>query len=231
MSVRHLRHGELRVALHELRPGTGLPVLLLHGLHGSAADWRAHGDALATLSGPVFALDFAGHGDSDWRVGGAYMPELFAADADAALAELGPCIVVGMGLGAYVALLLAGARPESVRAAVLLPGPGLDGGGALPDPARIAERAERFAAAAAERRTRRGGTDPLVVVCEEDVRPTDYARNLATGARRIVLVADESVAAPWWRAMRGLPQVESGASSAGAALAGLGALLEREAAR
>jgi pimeloyl-ACP methyl ester carboxylesterase len=231
MSVRHLRHGELRLALHELRAGAGLPVLLLHGLHGSAADWRAHGDELTALARPVFALDFAGHGESDWRVGGAYMPELFAADADAALAELGPCVVVGMGLGAYVALLLAGARPELVRAAVLLPGAGLDGGGPLPDPERIEERAQRFAAAAAERRTRRGGTDPLVVLCEEDVRPVDYARGLAGSARRIVLVADESVAAPWWAAVRGLPQVEAGGSSAAAALAGLGALLEREAAR
>jgi hypothetical protein len=136
-----------------------------------------------------------------------------------------------MGLGAYVALLLAGARPELVRAAVLLPGDGLDGGGPLPDPERIEERAQRFAAAAAERRTRRGGTDPLVVLCEEDVRPVDYARGLAGSARRIVLVADESVAAPWWAAVRGLPQVEAGGSSAAAALAGLGALLEREAAR
>ena len=55
------------------------------------------------------------------------------ADADAALAHLGPATVYGRGLGAYVALLIAGARPDLVRGAVLDDGPGLVGGGSRAD--------------------------------------------------------------------------------------------------
>ena len=54
------------------------------------------------------------------------------ADADAALARLGRATLLGRGLGAYVALLLAGARPKPVRGAILCDGPGLAGGGSRP---------------------------------------------------------------------------------------------------
>ena len=47
-------------------------------------------------------------------------------------AHLGPATLHGRGLGAYVALLTAGARPDLVRGAVLDDGPGLAGGGAEP---------------------------------------------------------------------------------------------------
>jgi pimeloyl-ACP methyl ester carboxylesterase len=51
------------------------------------------------------------------------------ADADAALAHLGRATIAGRGLGAYIGLLLAGGRPQQVRGAILLDGPGLAGGG------------------------------------------------------------------------------------------------------
>ena len=63
--------------------------------------------------GPVWALDFTGHGASTVPRGGGYTAEVLMADADAALAHLGPATVLGRGLGAYVALLLAGARPRA----------------------------------------------------------------------------------------------------------------------
>ena len=59
------------------------------------------------------------------------------ADVDVALAELGPSTVVGRGLGAYIALLIAGARPQLVRGAVLCDGPGLFGGGVGPTSATV----------------------------------------------------------------------------------------------
>ena len=124
-----LRHGWVTLALRRLREGEGQPLLLLHALHGSSADW---GTGPETWPGPICALDFAGHGRSGWVRGGVYYPELLAADADAALAELGAAVLVGAGLGAYAALLVAGARPASVPAAVLLPGAGLEGGGGEP---------------------------------------------------------------------------------------------------
>jgi pimeloyl-ACP methyl ester carboxylesterase len=125
MTVRMLRHNRIDLALHTLRDGVGTPLLLLHGL-GEAApaqpprwagDWR----------GPVTALDFTGHGRSTIPTGGGYTAEILLADADVALAELGTATVVGRGLGAYVALMLAGARPQQVHGAILCDGPGLVG--------------------------------------------------------------------------------------------------------
>ena len=46
--------------------------------------------------------------------------------------------MLGRGLGAYVALLLAGARPDAVRGAILFDGPGILGGGTGPGPSVVA---------------------------------------------------------------------------------------------
>src|SRR2546421_597562 len=58
----HLRHARAELALHELRSGPGTPLLLLHGLAERSPD--ALPPHLAEWPGPVFALDFVGHGDS-----------------------------------------------------------------------------------------------------------------------------------------------------------------------
>lgn len=137
--VTWLTHNRVRLALHHLRTeGRERPLLLLHGLGESsptevprwAVDWP----------GPVVALDFTGHGQSTVPVGGGYGAEIMLADADAALASLTDTdeaaargvTVVGRGLGAYVALMLAGARAALVHGAVLCDGPGLHGGAVGP---------------------------------------------------------------------------------------------------
>jgi pimeloyl-ACP methyl ester carboxylesterase len=205
-----LTHGRCQLALHERHRGAGTPLLLLHALRGSSEDWSP--DVVESWSGPVLALDFAGHGRSDWHRGGVYTPELFAADADAAAAHIGPCRVAGAGLGAYVALLLAGARPDAVCAALLLPGAGLAGGGALPDfgaeGQRIA-RTRREELALAEQVEPPGAgeaarVDPFVQWCDGDVRPVDYAETFAASARRILLAEDGDPRPPWWEAVRRL---------------------------
>jgi pimeloyl-ACP methyl ester carboxylesterase len=123
-----LKHNRVELALHTLRAaGTGRPLLLLHGL-GERSPERVPHD-LERWPGPVHALDFTGHGASTLPKGGGYTSELLMADADTALAHLGEATVVGRGLGAYVALLLAGGRPTQVRGAILRDGPGLCGGG------------------------------------------------------------------------------------------------------
>jgi pimeloyl-ACP methyl ester carboxylesterase len=190
-AARRFSHGELTLALHELRGGNGTALLLLHQLGGSSADWGAPPEG---WPGPVFALDFAGHGASERRAGGAYVPELLAADTDAALELLGPCRLAGAGIGAYVALLLAGARPERVPAALLLPGRGLDGGGPLPDPLR----GRTFIASPGAD----GGADPMVWSCDADARPPDYALAFASTARRLLLAEDGGARPPWWEAIR-----------------------------
>ena len=65
-------------------------------------------DFAADWPGPVYALDFTGHGRSDVPAGGGYSAEILLADADHALAHLGTATVVGRGLGAYIALMLGG---------------------------------------------------------------------------------------------------------------------------
>ncbi|MEM8904414.1 MAG: alpha/beta hydrolase, partial [Actinomycetota bacterium] len=138
MRVRFLTHVRVQLGLHELRTGDGRPLLLLHGLGertpAEVPDWL---DPL--WPGPVLGLDFTGHGVSTIPVGGGYTCETLMADADAVLAEVGAVTVLGRGVGAYVALLLAGARPDAVRGAVLTAGPGLAGGGAGPTDNPVAD--------------------------------------------------------------------------------------------
>jgi pimeloyl-ACP methyl ester carboxylesterase len=201
-----IRHERVSLALHELRPGAGKPLLLLHALGGSAGEWsRMPSD----WPGPVYALDFSGHGDSARVAGGAYTPELLVGDADAALARLGTACLAGAGLGAWVALLLAGARPDHVPAALLLPGAGLAGGGAVPDfqaPVN-AEWVERT-----DVRLRRGGEgtggDPHLLLLAHDLRPVDYAEAFAARARRLLFGEDGDPRPPWWEAAAKRASVE-----------------------
>jgi len=194
-----LRHGRVRLALHPLRAGAGPALLWLHALHSSAA-----GLASPTIDWPgaVFAVDFCGHGRSGWIAGGAYTPELLAGDGDAALARVGPACLAGEGIGAYVALLLAGARPELVPAALLLPGAGLEGGGSLPDfSGRMDPEWARQASRPAAAGDAAGEADPLVCALESDARPIDYAEAFAVRARRLVLAEDGGLRPAWWEAV------------------------------
>jgi pimeloyl-ACP methyl ester carboxylesterase len=190
------------LALHELRRGDGPALLLLHALFGSAADWRA---GAAAWRGPVYALDFCGHGASDWVAGGAYSPELLAGDADVALARIGTACVAGAGIGAWAALLLAGARPDHVPAALLLPGHGLAGAGPVPEPERGASdewlRVSDARLVQPARGTAGVSTDPLVMQLDRDLRPLDYAEAFASRARRVLLVEDGSERPAWWQAI------------------------------
>ena len=161
-----LRHARAELALHELRNGEGRPLLLLHGLAERApAALPAH---LEEWPGPVYALDFVGHGASTLPRGGGYTAEMLLADADTALRHLGEATVLGRGLGAYVALLLAGARPDAVRGAIVFDGPGILGGGTGPGPSVVAAVDDAAPAP----------PDPFALAeLSRDIRPPDYATN------------------------------------------------------
>jgi len=159
-----LRHSRVELALHELRAGSGRPLLLLHGL-GERTPPAAPPE-LAPWSGPIFGLDFTGHGESSLPRGGGYTAEGLMGDADTALRHIGQATLVGRGLGAYVALLLAGARPREVRGAILRDGLGLAGGGPSPGTPQIAF----------PNPDGRGAPDPFALAeLARDVRPPDYA--------------------------------------------------------
>lgn len=207
MTTTMLTHVKVQLALHELRPGAGRPLLLLHGL-GEHTPASTPGFA-AAWPGPVFGLDLTGHGASSRAPGGGYTAEILMADVDAALAHLGPVTVVGRGVGAYVALLIAGARPELVVGAVLCDGPGLSGGGPAPhSPSVVARRADDVAVAA-----QHGMPDPFALAeLSRDVRPEDYATTYARQALQFSgLDAPLAIAAvtrpPWLAAVAAEPGV------------------------
>lgn len=190
----YLTHGRIELALHTLRAGNGPLLLLLHGLgeHSPASLPPEYGD----WPGAVYALDFTGHGQSTVPRGGGYTAELLQADVDVALAKLGPATVVGRGLGAYVAVLIAGGRPELVQGAILRDGTGLAGGApgsspyiGFPEPTHITP------------------PDPFAIVeLATDVRPPDYITEFVrlaaeySGCPRPISVC-ASERAPWLNAV------------------------------
>jgi pimeloyl-ACP methyl ester carboxylesterase len=207
-----LCHSRGKVALHELASGPGPTLLCLHAVGGSATDFRG-----IAWPGRVLALDFVGHGASSRLRSGAYFPEVIALDADAALTHAGSACVIGAGVGAYVALMLAAARPARVPAALLVSGAGLDGGGELPDWSGDRDGFERWSS-----------FDPLLPSCdpavrrlERDVRPCDYARDFALCARRLLFCDDVEPGPPWWQAAREAPSAVRAAAERSAALAQL----------
>jgi len=213
--VKRIASGRSEVALHELSSGAGPTLLALHALGGSSRDFAALAEH---WPGRVLALDFAGHGDSDWARGGSYTPELHAADADTVLHESGEVCVAGAGLGAYVALLLAGVRPGLVRAALLLPGRGLEGGGPEPHRERAPEVRDVLQMLDASSARPRPAFDPMLRACETDPRPADYARAYADAARRLLLVEDGGARPPWWEAARAAACAEVASTDAADAL-------------
>ncbi len=192
MSVTLLQHNRVQLALHHLRDGTGRPLLLLHGL-GESSPVSVPFWANA-WTGPIAALDFTGHGQSTLPAGGGYSAEILLADADAALAELGEATVVGRGLGAYVALMISGARAPSVRGAVLADGPGLAGGAVGPTSQSVVRLQPRSAA-----------PDPYAMYeLSHDLRPPDYAslfvRLAVEGSGLDEPIAVSAVVRPPWLA-------------------------------
>jgi pimeloyl-ACP methyl ester carboxylesterase len=198
-----LVHSKTRLALHTLREGDGRSLLLLHGLGERSA--TAVPAEVASWPGPIHALDFTGHGASSVPIGGGYTAEVLMADADTALLHLGEATVHGRGLGAYVALLVAGARPDAVIGAILDDGPGLAGGGPVPASPFIVSIDPRAVPP----------PDPYALAeLSHDVRPPDYATSFVRQATQLSPL-DEPIAvvaasrAEWLQAVAAEPGVRT----------------------
>ncbi len=100
--------------------GAGEPVLLLHGLGGSRANWQPQLEAL-TARYRVVRYDIRGHGDSDKPRRGYRLPTL-AADAATLIRDLGlgSAHVVGLSLGGMIGLQLAIDSPQLVRSLTIV---------------------------------------------------------------------------------------------------------------
>jgi pimeloyl-ACP methyl ester carboxylesterase len=186
-----LTHARVTLALHELRGSTNgmRPLLHLHGL--GLRSPKELPSELAAWPGPVYALDFTGHGDSTVPKAGGYTPETLIGDVDAAIEHLGEVTLIGRGLGAYVALLTAGARADAVKGAILCDGPGIGGGGPVPGTPTVV-RIDPNAPVP---------PDPFALLeLSKDVRPPDYAVDFTrlTGATSRNPFAIVARARPEW---------------------------------
>ncbi len=119
--------------------GGGPPLVLLHGFTGSAANWQPH-SAVFEKQFRIIAVDLLGHGGSDSPVDRArYRMERCVENLILVFDHLGleRVSLLGYSMGGRVALHVAAAHPERIRALALE--------SASPGLADPAERAARMA--------------------------------------------------------------------------------------
>lgn len=127
-AIRVIRESRGRVAGDAIKlafgywPGRGAPVVALHGLTASYLNFIGVAECLSGRL-PLLALDLRGRGDSD-KPEGPYGFSQHAKDVAAAMLSfgLGPSLVVGHSMGAFIAAALATQFPELVSGLVLVDG-------------------------------------------------------------------------------------------------------------
>ena len=95
-------------------------------LHGGAAHvhWWDTVGPLLTAYGRVIALDFRGHGRSQWAGAGNYGPPAYQNDVQGLIESLGTrVILVGHSMGGAVAQWVAVTHPELLEALVIVDAP------------------------------------------------------------------------------------------------------------
>ncbi len=100
--------------------GTGRPLLMVHGLGGSAINWMAVGPEVAK-SYHAMALDLAGFGQTPLFNRSAAVganAELVHSFIEQVIGE--PVVIMGNSMGGHIALLEAAEHPSSVTALVLV---------------------------------------------------------------------------------------------------------------
>jgi 4,5:9,10-diseco-3-hydroxy-5,9,17-trioxoandrosta-1(10),2-diene-4-oate hydrolase len=108
------------VKVHYQRAGTGRPLLLLHGLVGSAKNWRQNISFLSRDSS-VYAVDLFNMGESE-RVPGLDAGLEATADRLAACMDalgLSEADIAGHSHGGAVAMMFAARHPDRVRSLIL----------------------------------------------------------------------------------------------------------------
>lgn len=104
--------------LRYLDKGGGPPLLLIHGLGATHADWQKQIDFFARVF-RVIAPDLRGHGDSEGE--GPFNVDRLATDLSQLLdvLKIGAFFVIGHSMGGAVAMQLALFKPERVKKLVL----------------------------------------------------------------------------------------------------------------
>lgn len=112
----------LELAVRTWNSGSGgLPIVALHGITNSSAQWTATADALPGAR-RFIALDARGHGESDWDPAEAYAVDMHFADVATALDALGMerCLLAGFSMGGGVAILTAACLPERIAGVAVI---------------------------------------------------------------------------------------------------------------
>jgi esterase len=91
---------------------TGRPLLIAHGLFGSARNWNVAAKNLATTR-DVVTVDMRNHGESPWFDTNSY-PDMAADLAEVIRAQGVPMDVLGHSMGGKAAMMLALTHPELV---------------------------------------------------------------------------------------------------------------------
>jgi pimeloyl-ACP methyl ester carboxylesterase len=114
-----LNVGGVSIAYRLDGPLEGTPTVLLHALASSSATWTGFTRSLVAAGRFVIAPDLRGHGGSAWT--GDYRLDSVQRDVVGVLdaLDIAEFDLVGHSLGAHVAALLAGRRPDRVRKLVL----------------------------------------------------------------------------------------------------------------
>ena len=100
--------------------GQGRPIVLVHGLGGSAINWLAVGPRLSSL-GRTMAIDLVGFGRTPPEGRGANLSanrELVHAFLTKVVGE--PAVLIGNSMGGMVSILAAAASPDLVRGLALI---------------------------------------------------------------------------------------------------------------
>lgn len=101
--------------------GDGTPIVLIHGLGGSTVDWDAVAPALTDL-GRVVALDLPRFGLSPPAAsnGLGAMSDAIIGFLDGLVEDEGPVVLFGNSMGGLLSTMVAGARPDLVKAMILV---------------------------------------------------------------------------------------------------------------
>lgn len=106
--------------MHVLHAGTGRPLVMIHGLIGSSANWLGNIGPLSQVAS-VYAIDQINLGRSQRVAGLDASLEATADRVAAAMTSLGiaQADIVGASHGGATALMLAARHPERVRSLIL----------------------------------------------------------------------------------------------------------------
>ena len=99
--------------------GSGAPLVILHGLFGSATNWRSVARSLAT-DHEVHALDLRNHGASPWADTMSYAEMADDVRHYVERHKLKSVTLMGHSMGGKTAMALALAQPEALKRLIVV---------------------------------------------------------------------------------------------------------------